>query len=107
MSRTRKTILVILGIAVLPLVLIALPFFIAFAWLFTRPVRLSRTVFARRLREAESGAISEKRWKRFADRRIADERLDAIRIKARLAGPPRADRLMLRQLIGEAEKLSS
>lgn len=107
MAAIFEALLIAGWLVTLPVVAVLIALFMLFAWSATRPVSRSRAEVIERLRQAESGEISEKSWKRFADRRIADERLDAIRIKARLAGPPHADRLMLRQLIGEAEKLSS
>jgi hypothetical protein len=59
----------------------------------------------RNLHEAQAGTISEKAWLQFVDTRIVDERLDAIRARARALGGPDADMPMLHALIADARRL--
>jgi hypothetical protein len=102
----RRVAEVALGVVVVPLMLLFLALLFPLGWLANRPVRRSPREVAGYLRRASDGSLSERAWKRFSRRRIADKRLDELRVRAALCGPPSADRLMLRQLIKEAETLS-
>ncbi len=79
--------------------LIALPF--------SGPKKRSVDEVVNFLRAASNNTILPYDWNQFASKPIADKRLDAIRKRAAIAGPPNADKLMMRQLEKEARLLGT
>lgn len=93
---------ILVAIVVLPIFGIILVAAAPFVWLFGRAKKRSADEVVQFLKRAADNSLAERDWETFTKTKIRDERLDTIRQKTVICGPPHADQLMLRQLIKEA-----
>lgn len=102
-GRTKgRPLSILLAIVVVPVAVLLLLLASPFILIFSGPKSRSSEQVARILERASEGTLSERHWRSFTQKPIRDKRLDAIRQRAAVCGPPSADRLMLRQLVKEA-----
>jgi hypothetical protein len=93
---------IFVAIVVLPIFAIILVAAAPFVWLFGRAKKRSADEGVQFLKRAGDNSLAERDWETFTKTKIRDERLDIIRQKAVICGPPHADQLLIKEasLIG-------